>query len=153
MKQIAVPNTELLPEVRRLIDEGRQVVILARGNSMLPFIRDGLDSVKLEGVKGKELRIGDILLCEISPGRYVLHRLIRVEGESLVLMGDGNLRGTERCRTADVIARAVEIIRPNGATVCCDSPRERRRARLWYSMLPMRRYLLVIWKRLRLNPL
>ena len=48
MKQIPIPNVELFSEVRRLMAEGRDGTILARGSSMLPFIRDGVDMTRAE---------------------------------------------------------------------------------------------------------
>ena len=48
MKQIPIPNVELFSEVRRLMAAGREVTILARGSSMLPFIRDGVDMSRAE---------------------------------------------------------------------------------------------------------
>ena len=50
MKQISVPNAELFSEAGRLLSEGKEVTILARGNSMLPFIRGGVDKVTLVSV-------------------------------------------------------------------------------------------------------
>lgn len=162
MKQISVPNAELFSEAGRLLSEGKEVTILARGNSMLPFIRGGVDKVTLAsvpaagrqdggGVPGTQAGIapGDILLCEISPGHFVLHRLIRIDGERLTLMGDGNLRGVEHCMRAHVIARAVRIIRPDGSSADCCSPSELRKARLWRRLLPLRRILLAVWRRTR----
>ena len=101
------------------------------------------------GVPGAQGSIvpGDILLCEISPGHFVLHRLVRIDGERLTLMGDGNLRGVERCSRAHVIARAVRIIRPDGSSAVCCSPPELRKARLWRRLLPLRRILLAVWRR------
>ena len=160
MKQISVPNAELFSEAGRLLSEGKEVTILARGNSMLPFIRGGVDKVTLAsvpaagrlgggGVPGAQGSIvpGDILLCEISPGHFVLHRLVRIDGERLTLMGDGNLRGVERCSRAHVIARAVRIIRQDGSSADCCSPSELRKARLWRRLLPLRRILLAVWRR------
>lgn len=160
MKQISVPNAELFSEAGRLLSDGKEVTILARGNSMLPFIRGGVDKVTLAsvpaadgqgggGVQGTQAGIspGDILLCEISPGHFVLHRLVSIDGELLTLMGDGNLRGTERCTRAHVIARAVRIIRPDGSSAVCCSPPELRKARLWRRLLPLRRILLAVWRR------
>ena len=162
MKQISVPNAELFSEAGRLLSEGKEVTILARGNSMLPFIRGGVDKVTLAsvpaagrlgggGVPGAQGSIvpGDILLCEISTGHFVLHRLVRIDGERLTLMGDGNLRGVERCSRAHVIARAVRIIRPDGSSADCCSPSELRKARLWRRLLPLRRILLAVWRRTR----
>ena len=82
-----------LTQVPRLLAEGK-VVILKRvkGISMLPFIRGGVDSVKLRKVEG--LKVGNIVLA-IFNGRPLVHRVIAIEGNRVTLMGDGNLEGTE----------------------------------------------------------
>ena len=85
--------------------------------------------------------VGDIVLVKIGE-RYILHRVIAREGDALTLMGDGNIRGTEACRTGDVIGTVAEIIRPSGRV------RIPGRARLWRMLKPIRRYLLALWRRL-----
>lgn len=146
MKRISVPNAELFQEIRSLLSEGRKVTMLARGNSMLPFIRNGIDKVLLTPPEG-EIAVGDILLCEVSPGRFVLHRLREFDGETLILMGDGNIRGTERCGKAQVVARAAAIIRPDGSSVDCRDRSELHKALIWRRLLPVRRLLLAVWRR------
>lgn len=44
MTSINVPNSVLLPEVERLLREGRRVTLRTRGHSMLPFIVGCRDS-------------------------------------------------------------------------------------------------------------
>ena len=124
MKRKPVPNAALFSEVRQLLAGGCNVTILARGNSMFPFIRDGLDKVQLSAVRSPEeggcgFSTGDILLCEIESGLYVLHRLVRNENGILTLMGDGNLRGTEKCTAGNVVARAVAIIQGHASGTDC----------------------------------
>lgn len=160
MNRKTVPNAELFAEVRRLLGEGCRVTILARGNSMMPFIRDGVDEVELaspesgsSGSGGPVFAPGDILLCELAPGNYVLHRLLKAEEGRLTLMGDGNLRGTESCPASSAVARAVRIVRPDGRRVDCCSRVELRKARIWRRLLPFRRILLALWRRLHLPPL
>lgn len=141
-----MPNAELFAEVRRLLAEGRQVSILARGDSMVPFIRGGIDKVVLCAPDSNPSE-NDILLCEIAPGKFVLHRLTGFDGEYLLLMGDGNVRGTEKCTKDKVVAKAVRVITPDGTEVDCNSPSERRKARVWRRLLPLRRILLAVWRR------
>ena len=101
-----IANEILIPELARLLAEGKEVRFTPSGVSMRPYIEGDRDSVVLAPLK-REPRRGDILLAEVETlcGRktYVLHRLIRIEGEELVLQGDGNLAGEERCKPADVI--------------------------------------------------
>ena len=89
MDKRVIPNDVLLPEVAKFLEEGREVVLSPKGNSMLPFIREGKDSVILKKLPTEEA--GDIVLAKL-PGRYVLHRIVDEDGNRLTLMGDGNLR-------------------------------------------------------------
>ena len=143
MQTKTVPNAELIPAIGKLIEEGQEVIFKPKGMSMLPFIRGGRDSVLLR--KADELKVGDIALAEISEGRYVLHRIEMIEGETIVLMGDGNLVGREKCRREDVMAIAVKIIKEN-KEIDCQSPRHMRMAEIWKRLLPVRRYLLAIYR-------
>ena len=139
MDKRTVPNEILLGEVAAVLQEGREAVIIPTGNSMLPFIRGGVDRVVLR--KMPSLAVGDILLAKISDN-YILHRLIAREGDALTLMGDGNLRGTEHCTPADVIGTVSEILRPSGRT------RIPGKGRLWRFLKPLRRYLLGLYRRM-----
>ena len=145
MQTKTVPNAELIPAIEKLIEEGQEVIFKPKGVSMLPFIRGGRDSVLLRKADG--LKVGDIALAEISEGRYVLHRIETIEDEMIVLMGDGNLVGRERCRKEDVMAIAVKIIKEN-KEIDCQSPRHMRMAEIWKRLLPVRRYLLAIYRRI-----
>lgn len=117
------------------------VTIRAQGKSMYPFIRGGRDLVVLG--KSEDVRVGDIVLAELPDNNYVLHRVYRVQGNELVLMGDGNLRATERCRKEHVLGKAVRI-RRGDRQVDCTSGAERRKAAVWRWLLPVRRYLLYV---------
>lgn len=145
MQTKTVPNAELIPAIGKLIEEGQEVIFKPKGVSMLPFIRGGRDSVLLRKADG--LKVGDIALAEISEGRYVLHRIETIEDEMIVLMGDGNLVGRERCRKEDIMAIAVKIIKEN-KEIDCQSPRHMRMAEIWKRLLPVRRYLLAIYRRI-----
>ena len=145
MQKSVLPNNVLLAEVDRLIKDGEQVVIMTKGVSMLPFIRGGEDSAVL-AMPG-ELRIGDIALAKAND-HYVLHRIIDIDGDRIVLMGDGNVKGVERCRRADVVAVALSIIRKDGTTIDCNGRSHRTMAGIWRWMLPVRRWLLAIYRRI-----
>ena len=88
MDKRVIPNDILLGEVAALLREGREAVITPTGNSMLPFIRGGVDQVVLR--RTDDITVGDIVLVHTG-GRYILHRLIARDGDALTLMGDGNL--------------------------------------------------------------
>jgi len=138
MDRLFVPNYVLLEDVASLLEEGREVVLAPRGNSMLPFIREGRDSVALRKLDG--VKVGDIVLARLA-GRYVMHRVVAVEGEKLTLMGDGNVGLKEHCTVADVIGTVVWIVRGNKKF-------KPGRGRLWRALCPLRRILLALYRRL-----
>ena len=141
MNRIVLPNAVLLGEVEKFLSEGRQVVIMTKGSSMMPFIRGDRDSVTLE--KRTAVEKGDIVLAQLRPGHYVLHRVKAVEGDTLVLHGDGNLAGDERCRTADVAGTAVSIVLPSGKERECVSARSKRTASCWNALPKLARRILL----------
>ena len=140
MDKRTVSNEILLEDAARLMEEGREVTFRPLGTSMLPFIRGGRDSVHLR--KMDEVAVGDIILIRLPGPRYVLHRLIAIEGENLTLMGDGNISGTEHCTKADVLGTVTAIERGKRLVKPGDG--------LWWRRLPrfFRRYFLAIYRRI-----
>ena len=109
----------VLEEAVRLVEEGLSVTLPVSGWSMLPFIIGGRESVILS--KPDQVVRGDVVLAWIPPlkpvgnspqteGRFVVHRIIRIEGETVTLMGDGNLVGTECCTLSDIRARVTHVV-------------------------------------------
>lgn len=140
MEKRTIPNEILLGEVTNLLSEGQEVIILTKGNSMLPFLRSEKDSVALR--KKDSVEVGDVVLAHLGGGRYVLHRIFAIDGDNVTLMGDGNVRGQEFCKKEDISGTVVRFIKKNG--------REKvpGKARIWKTLLPVRRYLLAFHRRI-----
>lgn len=137
------PNDRILAQVRSLIEEGHTATICVKGYSMRPFLEHCRDKVTLASCQ--TLQVGDAVLAEVLPGCFVLHRIIRIDGDRLTLMGDGNLYGTEQCMRRDVAGIVTHYIRC-GHTVPASSRRLRLGIRVWCILLPVRRYLLFIYR-------
>lgn len=146
MKKMVMPNDVLLPAVGEIVAEGGSVTLRTKGMSMMPFIIGDRDCVLL--VRPEDLKVGDIVLAKVANGAFVLHRVFEVDGDSLVLMGDGNLEGKERCGRGDVLAQAVTIIKEDGREIDCTSAGHLRKARIWRLLMPLRRYLLAVYRRI-----
>lgn len=138
-----LPNEVLLSLASEALQRGSEVTIFVKGYSMRPFIEHERDRVRLR--KNNTLQVGDAVLAELSPGHYVLHRIIQIKGEHVTLQGDGNVCGTEHCLRSDVCGTVVEYIRPS-RTISADDACLVRRIRLWRTLLPIRRYLLFIYQ-------
>ena len=135
-----IPNEILLGEVTSLLAEGQEVVLLTKGGSMMPFLRSERDSVALR--KLDKVEVGDIVLAHLGGGRYVLHRIIAIDGDNVTLMGDGNLKGTESCLKSDISGTVVRILKASGKEYVPG------KGRWWRALKPFRRYILGVYRRI-----
>jgi len=67
----------------------------------------------------------------------------------VTLMGDGNLALREHCDRPDVCAKVVSVVKPGGKKYSLGSLRYRIAAKIWYILLPIRRYLLWIYRKMK----
>ena len=88
IKKLQLSNKQFLPEVIKVIQEGHTATISLRGYSMRPFLEDGRDKAIL--TKPTNIKVGDPVLAELTGQQYVLHRIIAINGNDVVLRGDGN---------------------------------------------------------------
>ncbi|MBQ8276970.1 MAG: S24/S26 family peptidase [Bacteroidaceae bacterium] len=149
MKSISLPNDILIPEIKRIVDEGRTATFRVRGFSMRPFLEDRRDKVLLSPFDKENVRVGDVVLAEISPGTYVLHRVIEKQEGNITLRGDGNVYGVEKCRIDNIIGLVTAFYRkgrkkPDMVT----SGKWRVYSALWPSSPFIRRVLLAFQRRI-----
>ena len=147
IRRVSLPNEPLLTQVGELIATGHNVTIRVRGNSMNPFFVDRRDEVILSPFTKESIRPGIIVLARDQQGRFVLHRIIKISGSDIILMGDGNLRGVEHTTFEAVLGIVTGGIRKE-KQFQCRGFRWEFYSRLWRLMLPVRRYLLAIWRRI-----
>lgn len=139
-------DNRIIEEAIRLVKEGVSVTFPVNGVSMLPFIIGGRESLVL--VKPGKPHIGEVVLAWVDGNRYVVHRIISIEGDDITLMGDGNVAGREYCQTKDIAARADYVVDAQGKKRYLYSKSQLFFSRLWFRLLPIRRYLLAFYKRI-----
>ena len=120
MSPITLPASVLMPEYEQLLREGAELPLVVSGESMLPFLRPGRDTVYLRGASAP-LRRGEIAFYRRWNGVYVLHRVVRTEPGKYWFVGDAQDRVDgplpEKCVFAYVTAvrRGERLIRPDNA--------------------------------------
>lgn len=134
MKRI-ISNQSAFSQARDLLLEGESVRITVRGQSMLPFFQSG-STILLRPIRKEDFRVGHVVMAESAPGRFVVHRIHRLEGDRVILLGDGNLYGTETMSREKVY----------GIVDC--GWLHLRLAALWRIMQPLRRYPLAVLRRI-----
>ena len=136
-----------MEEIRGMVSEGMSVTITVKGNSMNPFIVDGRDQITLGPFEESELRRGYVALVRDVRGEYLVHRIIGREGDIVILLGDGNLRATEKALISEVIA-VVRSIERKGRSISTESFVWRAYSWVWMALKPVRRWPLGLWRRL-----
>ena len=151
IKQLVIDNNILIPEVIRLINSGHSVTLPLKGYSMRPFLESERDNALL--VRVSNPKVGDPVLAEVAQGRYVLHRIISIDGDDVVLRGDGNM-GTERCRLSDIKASVKGFYRKGRSKLdSTNGMKWKTYSWLWMRLYPVRRWLLAfhrhVWLRIK----
>lgn len=142
--EIQFSNSIIMPEIVNMLNEGHTVTLRLRGYSMQPFLEDGRDKALLK--KPVTIKNGDPVLAEISKGMYVLHRIIKMEGNSLILRGDGNI-STEVCHISDIKGIAIGFYRKGRDKIdLTDGIKWRIYSFFWTALFPLRRYLLFLYR-------
>ena len=127
---------ELLPLIREQIALGGSVRIAPRGSSMLPMLRQGVDTVVLSPVP-ERLRKYDIPFYRRDNGQFVLHRIVAV-GECYTCIGDNQFVLEPGVRQDQMIAVVTSFTR-NGREISVKNPVYRCWCRFWHYSRPVRR--------------
>ena len=137
-------DNDIIEEAIRLVREDVNVTLPVKGLSMLPFIIGGKESVILH--RPGLIDVGDVVLAWVDGCRYVVHRIIRIDGDHITLMGDGNLT-TEHCTLNDIKARVTHVVSADNKERDLHNRGRMHSAKLWYWLRPVRRVLLAIYRR------
>lgn len=128
-----VDNSTTFSIVRDILLEGQNVTVAVNGQSMLPFFRSG-STVTLRPISEEDFKKYAVVFADAG-GRFVIHRIIAIDGEMVTLLGDGNIYGTETMPKSKVY----------GAIDC--SAIHIFFAKIWLWMRPVRRFPLAIFRR------
>ncbi len=78
---------DLMPTIKDQLSSGGTVRFSPNGTSMLPMLRQGVDTVVLSPMP-KQLKPYDLPLYQRENGQYVLHRIVAVKDGSYTCIGD-----------------------------------------------------------------
>ncbi len=146
MKTIIKDQKHMIEEIGRLISEGKTVSITAKGYSMNPFIIHLRDKIILGPWNDSQIKKGSVVLARVPKGGYVIHRIIRREGSTLTLMGDGNIGTTETVPVENIIGLMHGVTKKE-RTYPVNGLAWRTYSCFWRLIRPFRCYPLALWRR------
>ena len=124
--------------IRIVLESGGEFRIYPKGTSMLPLLRQGIDSVVLEKTK-EAVRRGDIAFYQRDDGSYILHRVIRSDNGTFTMCGDNQLELEKGIEARQLIGVVTRIYRGEKC-VHLDSLRYRMYVFWWRSFFIRRVY-------------
>lgn len=131
-----------------IMETNETFVLVVSGRSMLPLLGRNNDKIVLRRVSENEDINGRIAMFRTPNGHIVIHRVIRINGDAVILKGDGNIVQEERCSRAEIIAVVEQILHNDGSTTECSSWQWQLKERMWLWTPPfMRRYILAMMHR------
>ena len=132
--------------IREVLASGGEFRLYPHGTSMLPLIRQGIDSVALRTLNRPPQKF-DILFYQRQDGSYILHRVKEVTDKGLILWGDNHTMLEFGVTNDMIIGYAARIFRGDKELDCQSF---RYRAYLWlWQFKAIRRILLPVAYHLR----
>ena len=130
---------ELMPLVRERLAAGQKVRYLPfRGVSMLPMLRQGIDTVELAPLPEK-LQKYDLPVYQYPSGKYVMHRIVKVRKDHCICLGD-NTYSYETIRREQMLG-IVSAFRRGEKRIEANAWHYRLYCRLWVASFPLRKLL------------
>lgn len=131
-----VKLNDMFPIIEEKLRSGGDVIFKPRGVSMLPLIRQGLDSVRVSPLKAPPT-VGDVIFYRRPDGQFVLHRIIGKNSLGYILCGDNQWIKEQGVKPQWIIGLMTAVER-DGKTVECSHPEYLR----YVKRLPLRRFKL-----------
>ena len=102
----------LLEEYRNLLEDESitALPLVISGNSMVPFLVGGRDTVYLSKLKG-DVKKGDVVLYRRDSGAYILHRVYKVDKTGCTMVGDAHTQLETGIRKDQLIAVMTSALR------------------------------------------
>jgi len=83
----SLQSRTLIPLIEAELQAGKQVTFRVKGTSMRPFLWSNVTNITM--IQPNDLlKRFDIVLYQNDQHQYVLHRIIRIKGTTLIIQGD-----------------------------------------------------------------
>ena len=92
-----------------VISSGGEFRLFHKGTSMMPLLRQGIDSVVL--VSPDDIKKNDILLYKRSNGQFVMHRAIKIKNDEYIMCGDNQYEHEHGIKKENILAKVKGFYR------------------------------------------
>ena len=140
MNKLEIDLKEFWPLINETISSGGEFRLFHKGKSMMPLLREGIDSVLL--IAPNDLKKNDIVLYVRESGQFVMHRIVKLKGDNYTMCGDNQGVFEKGITKSNVLAKVKGIYR--GDEYCDLTDKKYKR---YVFCLPLRRAKInLLWK-------
>ena len=82
---------ELVPEIKKIVNDGGVFPLAVTGISMRPFLTEGVDTVFIEKADKTTLRCGDPVFI-FRNNNAILHRIYKLTDDGFFMKGDAHIK-------------------------------------------------------------
>jgi signal peptidase I len=108
--QLTMPSAAFAILMTAVLDKSAPFRFQAAGFSMTPFIRSG-DVITIAPTSAP-IRFGDVVAFEnLSSGKLVVHRVVRVSSDSYIIKGDNSPESDEVVPVSRILGRVARVER------------------------------------------
>ncbi len=107
-----------------------------QGVSMMPMLRQDKDIFTVIKKTEERCKKYDVVLYRRGE-QYVLHRIVKVQPDGYIILGDNCMYKERNIRDADIIGVLVSFCR-NNMTISVNNLWYRFYSRIWYYLYPLR---------------
>ena len=143
-KSVFVSLEEMEQVIIECLESSGTFLFYPKGVSMLPMLRQGIDSVTLSKLPQK-LKKYDIILYKRKDGQFVLHRLVK-QGETFGFLGDNQYEIEYGIKKVDMIGIASSFTRGN-RKYTSNNLIYKIYCRLWFNSRYVRKFIRKIIKK------
>ena len=137
LPEVEMELKELMPIIMEKLSAGQTVKFSPMGISMLPMLRQKIDSVVLSAPPAK-LKKYDLPLYIRDNGKYILHRVIEA-GDTYTCCGDNQFQMERGIRPDQIIAIVTGFYRDD-KYISVEDPKYLRYCRFWDSSREIRHF-------------
>lgn len=128
-----------MPLLQERLAAGQTVRYLPfRGVSMLPMLRQGIDSVELSPLP-QRLKKYDLPVYRYPSGKYVMHRVVAVREDHYLCLGDNTYEYEKICH--DQMIAVVSAFKRGEKRISVEALPYRVYCRVWVTSYPLRKLL------------
>lgn len=104
------------------LEKNDKITVMTSGRSMYPMLRQHRDLAVIKRVD-RDLKKGDVVLYPERNGKFIMHRIVRIQKNRYIIRGDNNYF-TEKDVSPDSIIGLLEEFFRDGKYISCESDRK-----------------------------